>query len=317
MASRVPVSKASHFIFLYLVTLGYAGNVSAETIFTSEARYDGEIVRQNEKEIVVKNKNTPEVTIPREQVTAIYDNDGNVTWSHPSIVKNDQTPEKETKLEIPSTETTGPYRGWHVGIAGAFGVIWPSGIFSSFPLGTTPGYRFAYEAGARAAWYYSNQNALSLGLGYARRNVPISGIIEGGNTNNGYWPMDYLDARIGFRSHSGIFFIEPGIVTAINLTNAPLTVETATRTLTNSTYKTPTYVAFYISVGANIPVTKQIFAFAAARVEHAVTPAVSGDAPTATDVNGKILSTAPINLILFSASLELGISYKLDLLSGR
>lgn len=311
------MSRASHWIFSCLAILCIAGNLAAETVFTNDGRYDGEITRQNEKELAIKNKNSPEVVIPREQITAIYDNAGNVAWSHPSIVKSDPTPEKETKLEIPSTEATGPYRGWHVGVAGAFGVIWPSGIFSSFPLGTTPDYSIAYEVGVRGAWYYSNQNALTLGLGYARRNVPISGIIEGGNANNGYWPMDYLDARVGFRAHAGIFFFEPGIVTAINLTNAPLTVETASRTLTNSTYRTPAYVAFYISVGANFPVTKQIFAFAAARVEHGVTPAVSGDAPTATDVNGKILSTAPISLILFSASLELGVLYKLDLLSGR
>jgi len=303
------VKSTLSWISILLLVQAFSQSRYAETVFTSDARYDGEITRQNEKELAIKNKNSPEVVIPREQITAIYDNDGNVTWSHPSIVKNDQTPEKETKLELPSTEATGPYRGWHVGVAGAFGVIWPSGIFSSFPLGTTPDYRVAYEVGARGAWYYSNQNALTFGLGYARRNVPISGIIEGGNANNGYWPMDYLDARVGFRSHAGIFFFEPGIVTAINLTNAPLTVETASRTLTNSTYRTPAYVAFYISVGANFPVTKQIFAFAAARVEHGVTPAVSGDAPTATDVNGKILSTAPINLIMFSASLELGVLY--------
>lgn len=290
-----------------------AGSVSAETVFTGEARYDGRIVRQNDKEITVQPKKGAEVTIPRDQATAIYDDDGNLIWSHPSIVKTDPTPEGKTRIEIPQTETGGPYRGLHLGLGGSFGVLWPSGLVSSFPLGTTPEYSYDFTITGTGAWYYTNDQAITFSLGYARRNVPIAGIIESGSTGNGYWPMDYIDARIGHRSHSGIFFIEPGLLTAINLTRAALIVDTASGRYTNTSYGTPAYLALYLSIGANIQITRQVFGFGAVRAEHGITPAVTGEAPTATDITGKVLSTAPIRLIPFGISFQLGTTWRFEL----
>ncbi len=282
-------------------------------MFTQNGRIDGALVRQSEKEIAIQPKGAAEIVLNRSEILTLHDDEGNLIWSHPSIVKNDPTPEAAMKIELPAQESGSAYHGLHVGLAGSFGALWPSGLVSNFPLGTTLDYSYGFEIAGTSAWYYGGNHALVFGLGYARRNIPISGIIEKGITGNGTWAMDYLDVRLGHRSHSGIFFIEPGLLTAVNLTKAPLTVNTATGTLTNNSYGTPTYVALYLSVGANFPITRQIFGLCSVRVEHAISAAVTGNAPTATDVSGNVLSTAPINLVPFSISVQLGATWRFDL----
>lgn len=304
------MNNASRFVFALLAA---SSSVTAETIFTGDARYEGRILRQNEKEILVQPKKGAAITIDREQATAIYDDEGNLIWSHPSIVKNDPTPEGKAKVEIPQTESGGPYRGLHIGVGGSFGGFWPSGLVSSFPLGTTPSYRYDFTITSNGAWYYMNDQAVTFSLGYARRIMPIDGISESGSTGNGSWALDYIDARIGHRSHSGIFFIEPGLLTAVSLARAALIVDTASGRYTNSSYGTPTYLALYLAIGAHFQITRQIFGFAAIRAEHGFTPAVTGEAPTATDITGKVLSTAPIRLIPFGVSVQVGATWRFEL----
>jgi hypothetical protein len=294
----------------------FCSALNAESVFTQNGRLDGNLVRQNEKEIVIQPKGAAEIILNRNEVLTLYDDEGNLIWSHPSIVRNDPTPETATKIELPAPEPGSAYRGLHVGVSGSFGLIWPSGIVSNFPLGTTIDYNYGFEIAGTSAWYYGNNQALIFGLGYARRNMPIAGIIEHGVVSNGYWPMDYLDVRIGHRSHSGIFFIEPGLLTAVNLTKAPLTVNTASGTWTNNSYGTPTYLALYFSMGASFPITRQIFGLCSVRVEHGISPAVTGAAPTATDVSGNVLSTAPINLVPFGVSFQLSATWRFDLPAG-
>jgi hypothetical protein len=286
----------------------------AATVFTREGRSDGELKKQNEKEIVIQPKSGPEIVIPREQILAIYDNEGTLLWSHPSIVQSDPTPEKKTageKIELMNTDSPARYRGWHLGATGGFGVVWPSGLFSSFPLGTGPDYRPVIGIEATAARYYQNNQALTLGLGYTRRNIPVTGISESGVTGNGYWPIDYLDLRVGHRTHADIFFLEGGLLVAVKISNAPLNVETASQNLTSSAYDPRSYFAVYAAFGINFPITRQLFGLCMVRVEHGLTAAVTGNAPTATSVAGDVLSTAPISLVPFSATIQLGAAWRL------
>ena len=304
--ARYPVIRI--FALLGLVTLPTYG----ETVFTESDKVTGKLTRNSDTEVVVQPPTGAAVALPKEKVLAIYDDEGNLVWSNPTIQQNDPTPEaKDRRLELPPAGGRLNYRGLHLAATGGVGVLWPNATFSTFPLGTSPDYRLMSEINATAAWYREDNQALVAGLGYAARRFPVHGINAGGVIADGYWPMDYLDVRAGYRFHSDIFFIEAGLLTAIKLANAPLTVETTSRTITNYDYTPRTYLALYFSVGMNMPITQQLFGIAQVRVDHAVTAALTGNAPTATGVAGEVVSTAPISLVPLSGAVQLGLGWRL------
>lgn len=295
-----------------ILSLWIFGAVHAEAVFTADGKIEGKILRNDDKTLVLQPSPGNEVSLVKENVLAIYDDEGNLIWANPSIQQNDPTPEaKGRRIELPPATGRLNYRGLHLGVAGAAGMLWPNATFSTFPLGTSPDYRMMFEGKASAAWYTDDKSAFVGSLGYAARRIPVHGINASGVIADGYWPMEYLDVRVGYRLHSDIFFIEAGLLTAITLANAPLTVETTSRTITNYDYTPRTYLALYFAVGMHLPITQQLYGTAMVRVDHAVTPALTGAAPTATGVAGEVISTAPISLVPLSGSLELGLSWRL------
>ena len=288
-----------------------APQIRGETVFTETEKISGKMLRNTDQEVALKPEKGSEISISKEKILAIYDDEGGLIWANPAIQQNDPTPEaKERRLELPPASGRLNYSGLHIGAAGGAGMLWPNATFSTFPLGTSPDYRVMTEVGATVAWYTDDSQAFVGGLGYAARRLPVHGI-NAGVIADGYWPMDYLDVRGGYRFQSDIFFLEAGLLTAIKLANAPLTVETASRTITSYDYTPRTYLAIYFSIGMNLPITQQLYGIAQVRIDHAVTPALTGNAPTATGVAGEVISTAPISLVPLSGSLQLGLSWRL------
>ncbi len=289
-----------------------APQIRGETVFTETEKFSGKMVRNSDKEVTLQPGNGSEISLNKEKVLAIYDDEGNLIWANPAIQQNDPTPEaKDRGMELPAASGRLNYRGWHLGLTGGAGMLWPNATFSSFPLGASPDYRVMTEMNATAAWYPDDSQAIVATVGYGQRRIPIHGINAGGVIADGYWPMDFLDVRGGYRIHSDIFFLEAGLLAAINLANAPLTVETASRTITSYDYTPRTFAALYFALGMNLPITQQLFATAMVRVDHAVSPAVAGNAPTATGVNGEVISAAPLSLVPLSGTIQLGLSWRI------
>ena len=289
-----------------------APQIRGETVFTETGKSSGKMIRNTDTEVTLKPEKGSEITLGKEKVLAIYDDEGNLVWSNPAIEQNDPTPEaKDRRMELPRATGRLNYRGLHLGVAGGAGMLWPNATFSSFPLGASPDYRVMTEINATAAWYLDDSQAIVAGLGYGQRRIPVHGIYAGGVIADGYWPMDFLDVRAGYRVHSDVFFLEGGLLTAIKLADAPLTVETTSRTITSNGYTPRTYAALYFALGMNLPITQQLYLTTMVRVDHAVTPVVTGNAPTATGVNGEVISTAPISLVPLSGTLQLGVSWRI------
>ena len=287
-------------------------SIHAETVFTADGKVEGKLLRNDEKTVVVQPLKGPEVSLVKENVLAIYDGEGSLIWSNPAIQQNDPTPEaKAARMELPRATGRLNYRGLHLGLSGGAGMLWPNATFSSFPLGASPDYRVMTEINATAAWYTDDSQAIVAGLGYGQRRIPVHGIYAGGVIADGYWPLDFLDVRAGYRIHSDIFFLEGGLLTAIKLANGPLTVETASRTITSYDYTPRTYLALYFALGMNLPITQDLFAMGFVRIDHAVSPAVVGNAPTATGVSGDVISTASMSLVPLSGNLQVGLSWRL------
>ncbi|MFO1469517.1 MAG: hypothetical protein U1F27_00595 [Turneriella sp.] len=304
--------SGAFFSGVFLIVGLLVRHLHAETVFTETEKFTGKMLRNTDQEVTLKPEKGGEISLSKEKVLAIYDDEGNLIWANPVIQQSDPTPEaKGRRIELPPESGRLNYRGLHLGVAGSAGMLWPNATFSTFPLGTSPDYRPLFEGKAAIAWYTDDKQAFVGSLGYAARRIPVHGINASGVIADGYWPMEYLDVRAGYRLHSDIFFLEAGLLTAIKLANAPLTVETTSRTITNYDYTPRTYLALYFAVGMYLPITQQLYGTATVRVDHAVTPALTGAAPTATGVAGEVISTAPISLVPLSGSLEIGLSWRL------
>lgn len=300
-----------------------AGNfLSAATVFTQDGRVDGELKRQTDKEIAVQPKNAAEVVVPRERITAVYDDEGKLLWSHPSIVKNDATPDAKsgTKLEIPGNDVGQHHKGIHVGVVGGYGIGYGNSTFSTYPISTGPGYAGMLEIGANLAWYSDTTGAWTGGIAWARREVAIQGInaVNLGAQGNGYWPIQFIDLRVGYRFHSGIFFLEPGLLFAIKTADAPITILTASSSVTGTVSDTQqkSFVAISLALGIKVPVAERFHFLAFIRVDHGVTPVLTGNLATSEGAANYgqpivVTSTAPVSLLLLEITGQLGLTYRL------
>lgn len=284
----------------------------AAVVFGPDSKAEGRIVRNDDKGVVLKPPKGDEITFSKENILAVYDDDGNLIWASPTIEQNDPTPEaKNARIEIPAEHARTNYRGLHLGFMGSIGILWPNATFSSFPLGASPDYQPTADFNAALAWYTEDTQAWVASLGYALRRIPIHGIIADNVMGDGTWPMQHLDLRGGYRFHSDIFYLEAGFLAAIKMTNAPLQVQTTLRTIESDAYTPRSYLALYAALGAKVPLTARLNVDSALRVDHAITPAIAGYAPTATDVNGQTVSSAKLSLLPISVSFQLGLSWKL------
>lgn len=314
------MNTASRFFFA-LLALALFSHLAAATIFTRDARYVGKIIAEDKDTVVIhtstfEKPRGDDVSLNRSDILTIYDDEGTLVWSDQSIVKeNSADSNDKDKVEIRQSDIKSPYRRLHVGLTGGYGIGYGNATFSSYPLGSGPDYRSAIEINASAAWYYNPSSALTCSLGGSARSIAVKNINAAnlGVQGNGYWPIQFLDIRAGYRFQSDIFFLELGVLAAFNTQNVPITVETASSTTTgmlaNSTQRS--YAALSLALGVNVPVWNQLFIIGFVRADHGVTPAVTADIATVTDNNNNVISAAPLSLVPLAITGHLGVAWRL------
>lgn len=303
-------------LILTLLSIALFSNLTAATIFTQNTRFEGKITRDGKESITLKQQSGGEITLLRNDILTVYDDEGVLVWSHPSIIKADPADrDGKNRIEIQQSEIKSPYRGLHFGLTGGYGICYGNATFSSYPLGSGPDYRAAIEVNASAAWYFNPSGAFTFGLGGSARDFAVKNINAAnlGVQGNGYWPMQFFDIRAGYRFQSDIFFIELGMLAALSTQYVPLTVETANSTTTGMLSDTTqrSYAALSLALGVNIPVWNQLFVIGFVRADHGVTPVVSSDIATAVDNNNKATSTAPLSLVPLTIMGHLGVAWRL------
>lgn len=283
----------------------------ATSVFTKTARLDGKIVQQNASSVTLQLANGgSQQTIPRESILTIYDDDGVLVWSSPSIAQADPTPERVgEKIALADTTMRSKYRGVHLGATGAYGMGYGNATFSTYPLATGPDYRPLFELGGAGAWYWSDSNALTFAVGFADRKLPVKGlVVPNVGAGNAYWATQYVDIRTGYRLQSDIFFVELGVLAAIKAANTPLNLETASSTLSLQ-YASATqrsFAALSVALGFNYALSQDLFLSAMARIDHGVSTALSVNVATAADTSGNVISSAPLSIVPLFGTIQLG-----------
>ncbi|HRP70699.1 MAG TPA: hypothetical protein PLY93_14330, partial [Turneriella sp.] len=228
-------------LYLLFLFMGFSF-LQAETIITTQGIVKGKIIDAQTEFVAVQEDASMPRVIPRVEILRIFDDTQTLVWQNPTIVHEDKTTVK------PQEET--PWRrNFDIGVKGGLHLLWPNGTLSAMPLGISPGYQLAFDGAAVAAWYFADDAALTAGLGYARRPVALQGILEGGQVHKGVWSIDDGILQLGYRMHSGIFFLEGGLDLAFPLANAALQL-TPSATSVKTPYTTPFSLSFYIAVGA-------------------------------------------------------------------
>ncbi len=198
------------------------------------------------------------------------------------------------------------YTGVHLGLVGGYGLSNPNASFSTFLPGTQQDYRSASEFGASLAYYWNDENALVLRVATAQRDLAFKD-----STASGLYPMQFMDIRGGYRLQPSIVFVEFGILGAIKTKDVPLTIATSSSSASGSLIgiDQKSYVAIYVMMGLNVPVSQNLFLEVAGKIDYGITPAVEGNWPyyTASNVQYK---TEKISLVPFNVGATLGLGFR-------
>jgi len=299
----------------FLLTFVCASSGHAATIFTSDGSVAGEILEETKNFVTIRNKTGIKEKIARDKILTIYDDEEKLVWSHPTIAKSDSTPDQSPqKIELSTMQARGKFRGVHLGATGALGYGYGNATFSSYPLSTGPDYRHLFEVGGNVAWYLTEMMALTGGVGYGQRLMPVKGLtVANVGAGNGYWAMQFIDVRAAYRIQADFLFFDAGILTAIKLADAPLILETASATISQSIggVTQQSFAAISLALGVNFALSQNLFLTSLVRVDHGISRAISYNVASATDTAGNVISTAPLSLVPLAASLQLGAAWRL------
>jgi hypothetical protein len=304
------VNRTSAIAFAFFLNSA----LNAITVFTTDARHDGVILSENPREIILRKKDKTQITLNRDEILTMYDDQGNLLWTNPSIVHHDPTPDlppEQNKIQLPPSGTGGGYKGWHIYLSGSVGVSGPNATFGKFPLGMGPDFLpGSFDICSGAAWYFQPNQAIVGGLGYASRPLLVKNINVQGAAGDGYWSLQYFDLRGGYRVHSGSWFIEAGLIAAVPVGGTALRLDTTSGTLQSHAYDVRTYGALYGTLGSYFEITGRLHALAMLRVEHGITAAVVGNTPTSTGYGGGVNSYGELTLVPIVVALQLGVGWQ-------
>lgn len=199
------------------------------------------------------------------------------------------------------------YKGTHIAILGAYGMSNPNASFSKFLSGTEPDYRSATEFMGHIAHYWSNESAIVVGIGGSTRNIAFKD-----NSGKGNFPLQFYDFRGGYRAQRGLLMVEFGLLYAVKTKDVPVTIETASSTITVGIpgVVTKSYAAVYLVLGINYPFTESLYGIVAGKIDYGVTPAVSGDWPLINST-GKQVGSESFSLVPFNMGFSAGLSFRL------
>lgn len=297
--------------FLLLFAAFFLTPVSAALVVTKFDQIRGRIVRLEENRVILQADSGSEMNLSKEIILTIHDDEGKLLWSNPSIVLEDTTPDKPA---APGRFIIAKERPkWEIEASGGIGLMSVSTWFSTFPLGVRHDYRHLLEFNATGVRNLEGGGAFTASLGYSQRNLTASGITTDNVYGVAVWPMRFIDLRLGYRIREDWLFVEAGLLQTIQIGNSPLSIDSGSKTteLSDARADTGGYLAFYLSLGAIIPVYRNLSGLLALRYDHGITSAVDASVATQTGASGEVVSSAPLRLIPWSVTLHLGVNYRL------
>lgn len=292
------------FIFTLLLTLP----LSATVVRTAKEKLHGEIIRIEEDHIAVQTKSGEVREIPRAEIIAIENDDGKTLWSLTN--SQDYGMNTTTSKARRQNENT----PWRIALTGGGGLMGSSSWFSKYPIGVRGDLDALWNTNLSLLRAIDNTSAWVVGFGFSQRNLTASGVNFDGVYGVGIWPARYVDLRAGYRATQDWLFLEGGLLQAIHVGEAPLTIDSGQKA---TNYSAPNadlraYLAFYLGLGATIPLLNRLSGLVLLRYEHGIAPALTANVATQMGFSGEVVSRAPVRLIAWSMALELGIEFAME-----
>jgi len=286
--------------------------ISAETVITTGEKVQGKVLSIEDQRVVVRLASGEQVSLVKENILAIYDDEGREIWKSPTIVENDPTPDRGANSTVLGTYERLPR--WELELLLGGGLMSSSAWFSKFPLGARGDYDYSLHGQVGIMRNIDRASAITISAGFSERNMTATGLAVDGIYGVAQWPVKYVDMRFGYRVRQDWLFLEGGLLQTICLGTVPITIDSGTRrtTLTDARADLTGFLGFYLTLGASFPIFSKYSLVTAFRYEHGLTSAVKADVATQTGYNNAVISSAPMQLIPWNVSAFLGVSFPLQ-----
>ncbi|GAB4427809.1 MAG: hypothetical protein OHK0011_09860 [Turneriella sp.] len=289
-----------------------ASPAHAALVVTEEGQVRGQIIRLEENEVTVRLESGTVQTISKDKILTVHDDEGRLIWSHPSIVLNDTSPEKASE---PAKLNLTPQRraDWEIEAALGLGLMSSTAWFSTYPLGVKHDYRLLTEFNLTGLYDLDGSSFVTASLGYSQRDMTANGVTIDGLYGVAVWPIQFIDARLGYRIREEWLFVEAGLLQAFQVGASPVTIDGGSRSTTFADARAATggYLGFYLALGAAVPVYRDLEGLIMLRYDHGLSSAVDAKIATQTAPDGTVVSSAPLHLVPWSVSAHVGLRYPL------
>jgi hypothetical protein len=297
--------------FLLLALL--ASPAHAALVVTEEGQMRGRIVRLEETEVTVRLESGEEQKISKQKILTIHDDEGKLIWSHPSIVVNDtsaERPDEPAKLHVAPHRRT----NWEIEVTGGAGLMSSTTWFSTYPLGVRHDYRMLTEFNLTGLYNLDGSSFVTASLGYSQRDMTANGVTMDGLYGVAIWPMQFIDARLGYRIREDWLFVEAGLLQTFQVGASAVTIDGGSRSTTFSDARASTggYLGFYVALGVMAQLYRDLQGLFMLRYDHGLSSAVDAKIATQTAPDGSVVSSAPLHLVPWSISAHVGLRYPLD-----
>ena len=298
----------SVFIFCLLISPRYAA-----LVVTEDGQVRGQIVRLEETTVTVRLETGTAQTISKEQILTIHDDEGKLIWTHPSIVVNDPSPDKPGETAKPNLT---PQRrpDWEIEATFGLGLMSSTAWFSTYPLGVKHDYRMLTEFNLTGLYNLDGSSFVTASIGYSQRDMTANGVTIDNLYGVAIWPMQFIDARLGYRLREDWLFVVAGLLQTIQVGASPVTIDGGSRSTTFADARASTggYLGFYLALGLIAQVYRDLEGLFMLRYDHGLSSAVDAQIATQTATDGTVVSSAPLHLVPWSVSAHAGLRYPLS-----
>jgi hypothetical protein len=144
--------------------------------------------------------------------------------------------------------------------------------------------------------------------------MTANGVTMDGLYGVAIWPMQFIDARLGYRIHEDWLFIEAGLLQTFQVGASAVTIDGGSRSTTFSDARASTggYLGFYVALGVMAQLYRDLQGLFMLRYDHGLSSAVDAKIATQTAPDGSVVSSAPLHLVPWSISAHVGLRYPLD-----
>ncbi len=284
----------------------------AALIVTEEGQVRGQIVRLEEKEVVVRLESGAVQTISKEKILTVHDDDDRLIWTHPSIVLNDTSPDKaDESVKLSLTAQRRPE--WEMEVTAGLGLMSSTAWFSTYPLGVKHDYRMLKEFNLTGLYNLDPGSYLTASLGYSERDMTANGVTMDNLYGVAVWPMRFIDTRLGYRIREDWMFVEAGLLQTFQVGLSPVTIDGGSRSTTFADARASTggYLGFYLTLGIIAQIYRDLESLFLLRYDHGLGSAVDANIATQTAPDGSVVSSAPLHLVPWSVSAHVGLRYPL------